>query len=55
MYNRSEDGIEGFKTYAKKKDLDESAYKVVEDLLEIGKTCVPMQFLVQLWRWLWTR
>ena len=40
VYNRSEDGIDGFKTYAKSKDLDDGAYKIVEDLLEIGKTWV---------------
>jgi len=38
VYNRSEQGLEEFKTYATKKELNESAYKVVTSLEEVGKT-----------------
>lgn len=38
MYNRGQERLDKFKTYAKLKDVSDSAYKIVKDLKEIGKT-----------------
>jgi hypothetical protein len=38
VYNRSEEGITRFKTYAEEEDVAEGAYRVVKDLREIGRT-----------------
>ncbi|KAK4688774.1 hypothetical protein P7C73_g1336, partial [Tremellales sp. Uapishka_1] len=37
VYNRSQDGLATFETYAASKDLPESAYKIMTDLKDIGK------------------
>jgi len=40
VYNRSPDGIKGFRIYAAEHDVPDEAFTVVQDLREIGRRCV---------------
>lgn len=40
VYNRGEEGLTSFKKWAASKEVPESAYTVVTDLKEIGRTWV---------------